>query len=126
MDVTPLIKSGSNIIQGYAPGSLRISGELYTQPVIVFPDHIDLWDFSGDPAALTPEDFQDFLDDTRGAEVALIGCGGSMQMLPVAVKQAFSAKGVVAEPMDTGAACRTYNVLLSEDRRVAGLLIPVK
>jgi uncharacterized protein len=47
-------------------------------------------------------------------------------MVPVAadLRAWFKARGVALEPMDTGAACRTYNVLLAEDRRVAAALLP--
>jgi uncharacterized protein len=47
-----------------------------------------------------------------------------MQLVPPALRQALRAQGVVIDAMDTGAACRTYNVLLAEDRRVAAALLP--
>lgn len=48
-----------------------------------------------------------------------------MQLVPADIRMALKESGITVEPMDTGAACRTYNVLLSEDRRVAAALIPV-
>ena len=49
-----------------------------------------------------------------------------MEFIPLPLKAALKAKGIVIEPMDTGAACRTYNVLLAEGRRVAAVLLPVE
>jgi uncharacterized protein len=58
-------------------------------------------------------------------EVLLLGCGLRLIQPGPAFRAELKALGVVVEPMDTGAACRTYNVLLSEDRRVAAALIAV-
>ena len=57
--------------------------------------------------------------------VLLLGCGARMVLVPPALREALRAAGVVIEPMDTGGACRTYNVLLAEDRQVAAALLPV-
>jgi uncharacterized protein len=57
--------------------------------------------------------------------VLLLGCGKGMSVVPRDVKAALRQAGIVVEPMDTGAACRTYNVLLTEGRDVAAALIAV-
>jgi uncharacterized protein len=57
--------------------------------------------------------------------ILLLGCGKRMGSVPLALREGLRARGVVVEPMDTGAACRTYNVLLSEERRVAAALIKI-
>ena len=59
-------------------------------------------------------------------EILLIGSGGAFEMAPAALTQALSARSIALESMDTGAACRTYNVLMAEDRRVAAALIPAR
>ena len=59
-----------------------------------------------------------------GVEILLLGLGRSMSAGPPALRTALRAAGIALEPMDTGAACRTYNVLVAEDRRVAAALIP--
>ncbi len=56
-------------------------------------------------------------------EILMLGCGGRFAMVPAELRQALRAEGIALEAMDTGAACRTYNVLLAEDRRVAAALI---
>lgn len=58
-------------------------------------------------------------------EFLLLGSGARMQLLPKALRQGLRDAGLVVEVMDTGAACRTYNVLLAEGRRVGAALLPV-
>ena len=59
-------------------------------------------------------------------QVLLLGCGPKLQMPPPDLRSALREKGIGIEPMDTGAACRTYNVLLAEGRAVAAALIAVE
>ena len=58
-------------------------------------------------------------------DILLLGMGSGMKPLPAEWRIALRKHGIVVEPMDTGAACRTYNVLVSEARRVAAALISV-
>jgi uncharacterized protein len=58
-------------------------------------------------------------------DLLLFGQGRRMALISPALRQGIRAVGIVVEPMDTGAACRTYNVLMAEGRRVAAALIPV-
>ena len=58
-------------------------------------------------------------------EILLLGCGPRMAPVPRPLRETLRAAGIVIEAMDTGAACRTYNVLMSEGRRVAAALIAV-
>lgn len=70
----------------------------------------------------------DTLTDLRSGpqvDVLIIGCGPAFQPPPKALKDGLKDWGVVLEWMDTGAACRTFNVLLSEDRACAAALIAV-
>jgi len=57
-------------------------------------------------------------------EILLLGLGRSTSAVPAALRTALRTAGIALEAMDTGAACRTYNVLVAEDRRVAAALIP--
>lgn len=126
MDVTPLIPQGRRIIDGYGEGGFRISGQRVEGSVIVFPDTSVAWNVS-EIAGLTA----DSLEAVRAAgragtvELLLIGTGARMAQIDRGLRQALRADGVVIEPMDTGAACRTYNVLMAEGRRVAAALIAV-
>lgn len=121
MDITPLIPAGRQVIEGYSASGFRVSGALYAGSILVFVDRTELWPV-GTLAEATLERFAPVM--TRGdVEILLLGCGPRMGMVPAALRQGLRAKGIVVDAMDTGAACRTYNVLLAEERRVAAALI---
>ncbi|MEW5727674.1 MAG: Mth938-like domain-containing protein [Pseudomonadota bacterium] len=118
MDITPTVSADRQLVQGYGDLGFTISGQRHEGPVLVLPDRTLAWTGELSAEALAPA-----MD--AGIEILLIGCGRGMMPLPRELKAALRAAGIVAEPMDTGAACRTYNVLLTEDRRVAAALVAV-
>jgi len=125
MDVTPLVPEGRQIIQSYGSSRFRVSDQLFEGSVLVWPEESRNW------AATSMEDLsfdslKPILDLERSVEVLLLGCGTSIAPIPKDLRSAVREFGVVMEPMDTGAACRTYNVLMSEERRVAAALIAVE
>jgi uncharacterized protein len=124
VDVTPLIAEGRQIIEGYGDGRFRISGEAHAGPVIVFPDRTLSWNLT-DPEGLSLEHLEAVFAAEPPVEILLFGCGERMTFVLPSLKAEIRARGPVLEAMDTGAACRTYNVLLTEERRVAAVLIPV-
>jgi len=77
------------------------------------------------PQAITAENLEPVARAAPPVQVLIVGCGARGVLLPAALRGAMRARGIVLEAMDTGAACRTYNVLVSEDRRVAAALIAV-
>ena len=120
MDITPQVDAGGQLINSYGDGGFRISGRRYEGSVLVLFDRvvpINVLRIND----LTPQ----FVDEFKGPapQILLVGCGDSMGLVPNDVTVALRDRGVVVEPMDTGAACRTYNVLLTEGRRAAALLI---
>lgn len=124
MDITPAIPEGRQVVSAYGDGRIRISGTAWEQPVLVFPTRTVPWPITG-LEDITPESLDAVLTADPVVEVLLIGTGPRMQLLPAALRQALQARGLPFDAMDTGAACRTYNVLVAEDRRVAAALIPV-
>lgn len=122
-DVTPVIPSGRMVIESYGDMTFRVSGERYTGGLIVLPDRVIPWPVA-DWADVTVDSLK-ALTDANAADVLLLGCGQRAQLPSRDFRQAIRATGLVTEPMDTGAACRTYNVLMAEDRRVAAALLPV-
>jgi uncharacterized protein len=124
MDITPLVKSGSRIIQSYADGRFRISGELYEGAVILRSDDVEAWSVQGPVSALQEADFAPVIGMLANTDVVLLGCGDKIEFLNPELKKALKAKGLHCDVMDTGAACRTYNVLLAEGRRVVAALLP--
>lgn len=124
MDVTPLVRSGSKIIQSYAGGRFRVSAELYEGAVIVREDAIKPWAVSGSVGQMEEADFAPLIAELGDVDVVLLGCGDRIEFLKPALKNALKAKGLYCDVMDTGAACRTYNVLMAEGRRVMAALLP--
>ncbi|MEJ0070200.1 MAG: Mth938-like domain-containing protein [Pseudomonadota bacterium] len=79
-------------------------------PVLVLRDRTLPWSV-GAIAALTADSLAPVIA-AGGISVLLIGCGARMALVPASVREPLRAAGIVIEPMDTGGACRTYNVLL--------------
>jgi len=122
MDVTPVIPAGRQLIKGYGDLGFTISGTRWEGSVLVFPDRTLAWDpkvlAEMTEASLAP------VVETR-PELLLLGCGPAMVAVPSFIRVALRMAGIKLEVMDTGAACRTFNVLLAEDRLVAAALIAV-
>lgn len=124
LDITPLIPADRQVIDGYAPGQFCVSGVWRAGGQIVFPDHTVPWNETVF-AALTLDSFSAVVGATPPVEILLLGCGAKANLLPRVLRQELRAAGVVVDAMDSGAACRTYNVLLAEGRRVAAALLPL-
>ena len=126
MDVTPLVPEGVQIIHGYGDGGFRIAQVFHRGPVLVMPETTVPWAVV--PAtALDPLDLdalEPILAAASGFDILLIGTGATQVFVPSAVRQRIRERGPVAEMMDSGAACRTFNLLLAEGRRVAAALLP--
>ena len=122
MDLTPVGAAGRQIIERYAASGFRVSGVIYHGPVLVFPDLTVAWEVASVPD-VTWETLAPVIEH-GGVEILLLGLGRSTSAVPAALRTALRSAGIALEAMDTGAACRTYNVLVAEDRRVAAALIP--
>lgn len=124
MDVTPQVAEGKQLIERYGDQRFHITGQVFEGSVLVFPDRTLVW-----PVArfeeVTLASLQPVVDAAGEVEVLLLGCGPRMELVTRSLRQPVRAAGIVIEPMDTGAAARTYNVLMMEDRRVAAALIAV-
>ncbi len=124
MDITPQIPAGRQAIEGYGDAGFRISGTRHEGSVLLFPNRVIAWPICGF-ADLTLESLRPVIDAAAEVDLLLLGCGSSLQLVPSALRRALKDAGIVVEAMDTGGACRTYNVLLGEDRRIAAALIAV-
>jgi uncharacterized protein len=119
MELTPLVQPTRQIIERYAASGFRVSGTIYLGPVLVFPDRTIEWpDAAVTAASLNP------VVEHGDIELLLLGLGRRMVPISAALRQGLKIHGIAIEPMDTGAACRTYNILLAEERRVAAALLP--
>ena len=110
------------VLQGYRAGGFTVSGVRHVGSILVFPNQTLPW------AIRTSRDLDlDGFDPVRIAhpmpDILIVGLGADFAQFPASLRQAIRAWGPVVEAMATPAACRTYNVLLAEERRVAAALI---
>jgi uncharacterized protein len=111
-------------IEAYGAGGFRIGGQRFRGSVLVLPDGVHQWPVAEMPQ-LTLESLAPLMAVAGVVEILLLGCGAQMAMVPTALRQSLRDTGIVVDAMDTGAACRTYNVLRAEGRQVAAALIAV-
>ena len=104
-------------IDGYGPGFFRIGGKVIEAPLLVSARGVSLW--SG------YEDSESLIALQGEVDVIFVGTGAQIAHPPAAFRAALEAAGLGIEPMSSPSACRTYNILLSEGRRVAAALLPV-
>ena len=124
MQINPAGAPGRQTVEIYRPGGFTVAGVEYHGSVVVFPDATVPWSaVSVDGLTLDSFDTVLSLPVEARPDVVLVGCGARMQFLDPPLKKALRAEGLVLDMMDTSAACRTYNILLSEERRVAAFLI---
>lgn len=126
MDVTPLVRKGQQIIQVYAGGVFKVSGVSYPHPIFVTPDKTYLWDVCDDlrVGGMEFDHYQILNEYKETTDVFLLGTGKVIEFLNPLLKKVLRQQNIHIEVMDTGAACRTYNVLMAEGRRVGALLLP--
>ena len=125
MDVTPLIRNDAQVIQSYEGGKFRVSGQVYEGAIIVTPEKTFAWEVPQIFTDLMPDHFRLLATLERGKpDVVFLGTGKTMRFIAPDLKRALKEQGLSPEPMDSGAACRTYNVLMAEGRRVAAALLP--
>jgi uncharacterized protein len=125
MDITPELGEGRQIIGGYGGGGFRVAGIAHRGSVLVFPERTLPWPVST-VEALGADDFAEIRAAADRIDVLLLGTGAKPATLDAALRADLRAVGIVVEIMDTGAACRTFNVLLTEARQVAAALIAVE
>jgi len=123
-DTTPPVPMGRQLIQGYGGGGFRIVGEKHSGSMLVCPDCSLSWAVNA-YEDISVTSLNDVIAQSDQIEVLLIGCGARMGMPRADIRDALKEYSIVPEWMDTGAACRTFNVLLAEGRAVAAALIAV-
>lgn len=111
-------------IDAYGNGGFRFADMSHRGSILCLPSGVHGWDVT-DGQPLTMDLFQRVLAETKDIEFLLVGTGQSIRPLPADLKAALRAANVSSDPMSTGAAVRTYNVMLAESRAVAAALIAV-
>ena len=115
MRLNEIVFTDARPVDGYGPGFFRIAGEVVEGSCAILPTGVSRWGGYGDSAAF------------EGAEidVLFVGTGAEIAHADPDFRAALEGMGIGVEVMASPAACRTYNVLLSEGRRVGLALFPV-
>ena len=114
---------GAHPIDAYGAGGFSFAGMSHRGSILALPSGIRAWELR-DASQIDAHSLAPLFDEPAGAvEHLLIGTGSNFVPLAPALRKALRARGIAGEPMATGAAARTYNILLGERRRVAAALI---
>lgn len=117
MRLTEIAYGSAQPVQGYGPGFFRVGGQVLRGACLITPWDAGPWGGWADSAAP--------LTLAGRIDVLLVGTGSEMAPVPRAFREVLEAAGIGIEPMASPAACRTYNVLLGEGRRVALAVLAV-
>jgi len=124
MDLTPWVPRDRQLIDRCLPGGFQVRGVAWVGALLVFPDYAESW--TAPPLEqLALAHLQPVLDAVPRPDVLLLGCGPKGCRLPRLLRDGLRGAGIGVEAMDTSAACRTYNVLAAEGRRVVAALLPL-
>ncbi|SNR27081.1 Mth938-like domain-containing protein [Puniceibacterium sediminis] len=104
-------------IEGYGPGFFRIDSKPVHGPICVSLRGVEPWGGLDDPETL--------MQLSQDVDVLFVGTGSDIAHIPRTLRDRLEALGLGVEVMNSPSACRTYNVLLSEGRRVALAALPV-
>ena len=112
------------LIRTYGPGRFTIGEHEWREPVLVMPTATVPWKVVR-AEDLSIESLAPLREAPTPTELLVLGCGARAVFVPPPLRAELKAAGLALEAVDTGSACRTYNVLLAEGRRVAAALIPL-
>ena len=125
MDISPVISEEQHFISSYGNHRFVINKVTYSHSLLLHPLEGVQKKEPLEIEALTIGDLDFLLSAEEKPELILIGTGNRHQLISTSLQQALRAIAVRTEAMDTGAACRTYNVLAAEERRVAAVLVNI-
>ena len=117
MKITEIDYDAAKPIDSYGDGGFRVAGEVHQGNMLIVPDDVLDWGGYGDVGTL--------LAQAGKVDVLFIGTGAEIAHVPADLRAALEEAGLGVEQMATPAACRTYNVLLSEGRRIGAALLAV-
>ena len=122
MKFSEIDRGSGHLIEGYGPDGILVAGRRYHAGLALTAERIIAPWGPANPADLAPEHLATLLDLTP--QVILLGTGARQVFPAPAIYAALRERRLGLEVMDTGAACRTYNILLAEGRRVVAGLLP--
>jgi uncharacterized protein len=112
------------LIRSYGPGHFLIGEREWRGPVLVTPTATTAWNVTR-AEEVSPDNLAALRTAAVPTELLVLGCGKRAAFITPDIRAALKGMGLALEVVDTGSACRIYNVLLAEDRRVAAALIPL-
>jgi uncharacterized protein len=113
--------AGLNMFTAYGAGYVAVNNEKHEKNLILLPELIIPEWSTADVTSLGESDMQKLLE--LGTEIILLGTGNRLRFPPGPLLRPFAAAGIGIEIMDLQAACRTYNILAAEGRKVAAALL---
>jgi uncharacterized protein len=111
-------------IDGYGNGGFAFAGMSHRGSLLCLPDSIWTWDVM-QPGQIDRTSLQRVFEAANSIDTLIIGTGREVWIPPMGLRNALRTVKVVLDPMQTGPAIRTYNVMIGERRRVAAALIAV-
>lgn len=117
MRLNEVVYSTGVPVDGYGPGLFRVGGAVHHDALLVLPSGVRAWG--------GPEDVEPILEAAEAIDVLLMGTGAEIAHAPARMRERLEEAGIGLEVMASPAACRSYNVLLGEGRRVALAALPV-
>ncbi len=124
MEFTEIKSSSEAFIAGYGDGGFRMGDSRFTGSMLITPGGFYPWNVTKH-SDITLEGLKPLLENSDNIELLVIGMGGGMAFISKEIRKAFADNDIAIEVMDTGAAARTYNVLLQEGRMVTAALIAI-
>lgn len=125
IEIRPAHFPGLAPIDAYGNGGFRFADMSHRGSILCLPSGIHGWNVT-DPAKITLEDLSKAIEQAGEIEFLLVGTGDGMRLLPKELRAALKEAGISVDAMSTGAAVRTYNIMLSESRAVAAALVAVE
>ena len=116
---------GSHVIEGYGAGGFRFAGMSHKGSILALPSGIHAWSATR-PVEITSASLEALWDEVAGSvELLLIGSGTTLVPVTKELRAALAARQIRSDPMATGVAISTYNILLGERRKVAAAFLAV-
>lgn len=123
MQVSEIEYEGPPPIDSSGGGGFRLNEMFREGHLFITPATVATWQAA--QGAMTIDAFAPIIAEAADIDVLLVGMGVDIAALPRDVREAIEAAGIGVEVMSTPSACRTYNILLAEDRRVAVAVIAI-
>ncbi len=113
---------GEFVFSNYGDGFLTVNDQSHSNNLVIFPEHLEPWSVATFDQ-LTADHFDIFVK--RNPDVVILGTGVRQQFPPVELRRELVRRKIQLDIMDTPAACRTYNLLVSEDRDVGAAIFVI-